>query len=67
MFNVYLDEALRSNKLIDQQIKKGKILAYADDIAIMSRDKKEASNAIKALEKMGETHNLHLNKKNARQ
>ena len=37
--------------------------AYADDIAILSKNKAETKEIIKAFGKIGEEYNLHINKK----
>ncbi len=38
LFNVYLDEALRSSERLTQLIKRGDLIAYADDLYIYAQD-----------------------------
>ena len=39
LFNIYLEEALKSEKILNRLIEHGKLLAYADDLMIMNRNK----------------------------
>jgi hypothetical protein len=41
LFNVYLEEAIRSSKKLDDIRSRGDLLAFADDMLIMSNSKPE--------------------------
>jgi retron-type reverse transcriptase len=34
LFNIYLEEAITSSKLMNMLVKEGRLLAYADDLVI---------------------------------
>ena len=63
LFNLYLDEALKSKKILRDLIQYGRLKAYADDIAILSKNRAETEKVIKAFGKIGEEYNLQINKK----
>ena len=63
LFNIYLEEALRSERTLSNLIGHGKLLAYADDLVVLNRNKQETEEMIRALGRMGNGFNLHLNKK----
>jgi hypothetical protein len=41
LFNIYLDEALKSSPELVKLIKKGRLLAFADDVLVMAESKEE--------------------------
>ncbi len=51
-FSIYVKAAIDSNPLLTRLAQEGRLLAYADDIIIVSRDKKEHIAAIKSLENL---------------
>jgi hypothetical protein len=63
LFNVYLEEALKSSKKIDEVRKRGDLLAFADDMLVMSNSKPEIEMIIEELAILQLQWNLRLNKK----
>ena len=62
LFNVYLEEALGETlKLIDM-VSRGDLLAFADDMLILTNSKAEMTQAIQELEALNGAWNLRLNK-----
>ena len=57
---------MKSKKILRDLIQYGRLKAYADDIAILSKNRAETEGIIKAFGKIGEEYNLHINKKNAK-
>ena len=41
LFNVYLEEALRSSKKLEDMRRRGDLLAFADDMLVMSNSQPE--------------------------
>ena len=62
LFNIYLEEAILSNTTLRDLALKGKLLAYADDLAIAG-DRQTVANAIEALLTLEGPYNLIVNKK----
>jgi hypothetical protein len=49
LFNVYLEEALNSSELLQGMRRRGDLLAFADDMLVMSSQKGEIEKAITEL------------------
>jgi retron-type reverse transcriptase len=63
LFNVYLEEALNSSELLQGMRRRGDLLAFADDMLVMSSQKGEIEQAITELTSLQLKYNLRLNKK----
>ena len=63
LFNVYLEEALQSSTKLEQVMKRGDLLAFADDMLVMSNSQAELTELIDELVHLGVKWNLRLNKK----
>jgi len=63
LFNVYLEEALNSSELLQGMRRRGDLLAFADDMLVMSSQKGEIEKAITELASLQLKYNLRLNKK----
>ena len=63
LFNIYLDEAIRSSAKLESIRKRGDLLAFADDMLICSNSKQEVEAAITELQGLEGSFNLKLNKK----
>ena len=63
LFNVYLEEALKSSKKLVELIRRGDLLAFADDMLVMSNCQHEINEVIEELAKLNIDWNLRLNKK----
>ena len=63
LFNIYLDEAIRSSAKLEALRKRGDLLAFADDMLICSNSKQEVEAAITELQSLEGSFNLKLNKK----
>ena len=63
LFNVYLEEALKSSKKLVGLIRRGDLLAFADDMLVMSNCQHEINEVIEELAKLNLEWNLRLNKK----
>ena len=63
LFNVYLEEALNSSELLQGMRRRGDLLAFADDMLVMSCQKGEIEKAITELASLQLKYNLRLNKK----
>ena len=62
LFNVYLDEALKSSKKLKEVRDRGDLLAFADDMLILTNSKPEMGEIIKRLEQLQPKWNLRMNK-----
>ena len=62
LFNVYLEEALSTTEKLKEMGRRGDLLAYADDMLILTNSKAEMTQAIKELDGLREVWNLRLNK-----
>ena len=63
LFNVYLEEAIKSSSKLESTRKRGDLLAFADDMLVMTNSKGELSFIINELDKLQHKWNLRLNKK----
>ena len=63
LFNVYLEEAIKSSKKLDHVRARGDLLAFADDMLVMTNAKGELVEIIKELDLLQHKWNLRLNKK----
>ena len=63
LFNVYLEEALNSSELLKGMRRRGDLLAFADDMLVMSSQKGEIEQAISELSSLQLKYNLRLIKK----
>ena len=62
LFNVYLEEALGTTEKLKEMVRRGDLLAFADDMLILTNSKAEMTQAIKELDGLSEVWNLRLNK-----
>jgi hypothetical protein len=46
LFNVYLEEALKSSKKLEEVRSRGDLLAFADDMLVMSNNQHEVEQII---------------------
>ena len=63
LFNVYLEEALKSSNKLEAVKKRGDLLAFADDMLVMTNNKGELAMIIDELVGLQRRWNLRLNKK----
>ena len=63
LFNVYLEEALKSSPKLEVVRKRGDHLAFADDMLIMTNNQNELVMVIEELTALQQKWNLRLNKK----
>ena len=63
LFNIYLEEALRTSPKLEQIRKRGDLLAFADDMLMMSNSRLELEEIINELPSIEVSYNLRLNKK----
>ncbi len=63
LFNVYLEEALKTSRKLEEVRKRGDLLAFADDTLVMSNNQDEIEMVISELAKLHDDWNLRLNKK----
>ena len=63
LFNVYLEEALKSSAKLDAVRRRGDLLAFADDMLVMTDNQNELTMIIDELSKLEQQLNLRLNKK----
>ena len=62
LFNVYLEEALGPTQKLREMVNRGDLLAFADDMLILTNSRAEMTQAIKELEGLTPAWNLRLNK-----
>ena len=62
LFNVYLEETLGTTEKLKEMGRRGDLLAFADDMLILTNSKEEMAQAIKELESLNGVWNLRLNK-----
>ena len=62
LFNVYLEEALNSSAKLSEMRKRGDLLAFADDMLILTNCKAELTEAIEKIEVLQPEWNLKMNK-----
>ena len=63
LFNFYLEEALKTSRKLEEVRKRGDLLAFADDMLVMSNNQHEIEMVISELAKLQDNWNLRLNKK----
>ena len=63
LFNLYLEEAIKSSRKLDEVRSRGDLLAFADDMLVMSNYQHEINEVIQELAKLNMDWNLRLNKK----
>jgi hypothetical protein len=63
LFNVYLEEAIRSSAKLDGVRSRGDLLAFADDMLVMANSQAEIEQIINELTALQVKWNLKLNKK----
>ena len=63
LFNVYLEEALKSSQKLEEVRKRGDLLAFADDMLVMTNNQSELTMIIDELMKLQQQWNLRLNKR----
>ena len=52
LFNVYLEEALSTTSKLREMVNRGDLLAFADDMLILTNSKAEMTQAIQELESL---------------
>ena len=62
LFNVYLEEALGTTQKLREMVHRGDLLAFADDMLILTNSKAEMKQAIEELDNLNGVWNLRLNK-----
>ena len=62
LFNLYLEEALGETQKLREMVSRGDLLAFADDMLILTYSKAEMTQAIQELESLSGAWNLRLNK-----
>ena len=62
LFNVYLEEALNTSPKLREMRKRGDLLAFADDMLILSNSKPELEESVRELEGLNAMWSLKLNK-----
>ena len=62
LFNVFLDHALRISPVLNALIKRGELIAYADDIAVCAFSMQEIDDIISEFDKLESEWGLKLNK-----
>ena len=60
LFNIYLEEALNSSELLKGMRRRGDLLAFADDMLIMSNQRGEIEKAINEMASLQAKYNLKL-------
>ena len=63
LFNVYLEEALKSSTKLEAVRKRGDLLPFADDMLVMTNNLNELVMVIEELTALQQRWNLRLNKK----
>ena len=63
LFNVYLEEALKTSNKLEKVRKRGDLLAFADDMLVISNSKTEVEIIVGELANLQQRWNLRLNKK----
>ena len=58
----YLEEALITTSKLREMVNRGDLLAFADDMLILTNSKAEMTHAIQELDGLNEEWNLRLNK-----
>ena len=63
LFNVYLEQALKSSKKLEELRRRGDLMAFADDMLVMSNSQPEVEQVVNELTKLSNDWNLRLNKR----
>ncbi len=63
LFNLYLEEALKSSRKLEDMRRRGDLLDFADDMLMKSNSQPEVEQAIEVLGTLKINWNLRLNKK----
>ena len=63
LFNVYLEEALKSSRKLEDMRRRGDLLAFADDMLVTSNSQSEIEMVVEELATLNTNWNLRLNKK----
>ena len=63
LFNVYLEEALKSSRKLEDMRRRGDLLAFADDMLVMSNSQSEIEMVVEELATLKTIWNSRLNKK----
>ena len=63
LFNVYLEEAIRSSQKLEEVRSRGDLLAFADDMLVMSNSQHEIEMINNEFTTLNDKWNLRLNKK----
>jgi hypothetical protein len=63
LFNVYLEEALKTSRKLEEVRSRGDLLAFADDMLVMSNSKPEIEEIVNELANLQIEWNLRLNKR----
>ena len=63
LFNVYLEAAIKSSRKLEQLRSRGDLLAFADDMLIMTNNQHELEEVIIEIATLQNQWNLRLNKK----
>jgi hypothetical protein len=63
LFNVYLEEAISSSHKLEEVRSRGDLLAFTDDMLVMSNSKPEIEMIINEFTTLNDMWNLRLNKK----
>ena len=63
LFNVYLEEALKSSRKLEDLRRRGDLLAFADDMLVMSNSQRDIEMVVEELATLNTNWNLRLNKK----
>ena len=66
LFNVYLEEALKSSRKLEDMRRRGDLLAFADDMLVMSNSQSEIEMVVEELATLNTNWNLRLNKKKSK-
>ena len=63
LFNVYLEEALKSSAKLESVRRRGDLVAFDDDMLVMTDSQNELAMIIAELSNLQQEWNLRLNKK----
>ena len=63
LFNDYLEKVLRTSPKLEQVRRKGDLLAFEDDMLLMSYSRTEVEEIVNELASLEVSHNLRMNKK----
>ena len=63
LYNLYLEEALKSSAKLEALRRRGDLLSFADDMLLMTDNQNELAMIIDEFSNLQQQWNLHLNKK----